>query len=167
MRKSLVLALALGTVVPSSARSQSSWDRYKPGTLRTIVAEHDTEVGTACDTVRPCTMISAKDFATATHVTFLGEWQPLSPETIKHITTWAKTFRIDTAVAASFAQELLVREDSLEYWLPMQRVLVDAFKSEVPTGHGATLLAIFTGGYVERNEPPRWVFLVNEFQADD
>lgn len=167
MHRAILLALTFWTVVPSVVRSQSTWERYQPGTLGSIVTDHNAGIGTACDTVRPCMMISAKDFATAAHVTFLGAWRPLAPEAIEHITTWAKTLGIDTTVAASFGQELLVREDTLEYWLPIQRVLVDDFRDEVPTGHGVTLYAIFTGGYLERGDPQVWVFLINEFQADD
>jgi len=167
MRRSIFLVLTLSAFAPSVGRSQSNWDRYKPGTLSSIVTSNNADIATACDTLRPCTIISAKDFATAAHVSFLGEWRPLSPAVAQQITVWAKTVGIDTAVAATFGQELHVREDTLEYWLPIQSVLVDDFKKEVPAGHGVTLLAMFLGGYLERDATPQWVFLVNEFQADD
>jgi len=62
-----------------------------------------------------------------------------------------------------FKDELLFREDSVEYWLPVQSQVLPYFANEMTPGDRVWLFIVWPGG-TARSKRPDWVFLVNEFQ---
>ena len=65
------------------------------------------------------------------------------------------------------AEELLFSEDGIEYWLPVQSVLIPHFKRELSKGESLDLFAAWIGVTFAEPGKREHVFLVNEFEKAD
>ncbi len=67
-----------------------------------------------------------------------------------------------------FTTEMLFIEDGIEFWLPVQDVLIPDFGRELHKGEGVTLFADWIGiTYPEQGGSRLHVFLVNEFERSE
>ena len=160
----LVVA-CIGVHSLGSAQS-NNWERYRPGTLRARIAAEAASAREGCDSVRPCTIISAVDFPTETHVKYLGEFRKLTVAEREFIADWARATRMPDSVATIFTHAIHVQEADTAFWLPIQGVLMEPFRNEVQKGKRASLLVIYLGAFWPSNESLQWGFLINEFAAE-
>ena len=65
-------------------------------------------------------------------------------------------------IADAFKREVKVREGGVDYWLPVQEVLVPAMTSELRQGEEIELFVIYVGQVDGRH-----LFLVNAFEHKD
>jgi hypothetical protein len=81
----------------------------------------------------------------------------MADETQRFIATWADAMSLPQA-PAMFHREVLVLEDGIEYWLPVQDVVADAMIRELEPGQAIEIFAVYAGQSLHDH-----VFLVNEF----
>ena len=160
-RFGILLTLAL-SVAPLAA--QSSWDRYKPGSVGAIMAQEREGVLTQFS-LGPGhhTVISGASFPTRATVEFLDSSRATPPGRIAVLEAWAKSLHINVDVHSLLTTELLFREDSLRLWLPVQAVLVPSFRTELGRSDFVTLFVGYVGAEGQGSAID-WVFVVNEFE---
>jgi hypothetical protein len=94
--------------------------------------------------------------------------EPLSREKLAFIVDWATSVSAQMSreqVAALFRSEGLFREDSTEYWLPVQSQLIPYMKEELRVGDEVTLYLVWIGALKSSSAELDRVFLVNNFPA--
>jgi hypothetical protein len=89
-------------------------------------------------------------------VQYSGRLRPMADETQRFIATWAEALSLPQA-PATFHREVLVLEDGIEYWLPVQDVVADAMILELEPGQAIEIFAVYAGQSLHDH-----VFLVNE-----
>ena len=160
-RFGILLTLAV-SAVPVAA--QSSWDRYKPGSIGAIIVQEREGVLTQFKLGQGHhTVISAASFPTRATVEFLDSSRATPPERTAVLAAWAKSLHITIDIHAALTTELLFREDSLQLWLPVQQVLVPSFRNELKRGDLVTLFVGYIGAEGQGSIID-WVFVVNEFE---
>ncbi len=138
----------------------SKWERYKPNTFEQIVAENSQEmVNEPAGYYVPMPELPAK-----VKVVYTGKTRNTSKERLAFIYLWAKTVgaKIDDSNQV-FGTEMLFKEGSREYWLPVQTQLIPFFRDELKVGDEVTLYTIWIGTNIKEDRSTDWVFLVNEF----
>jgi len=83
----------------------------------------------------------------------------MADETQRFIATWAEAMSLPQA-PATFHREVLVLEDGIDYWLPVQDVVADAMIRELEPGQAIEIFAVYAGQSLHDH-----VFLVNEFMT--
>ncbi len=155
-------ALLLLLAAPA-ARGQ--WERYQPRTLRQLTTEQVEEMRTFLEPPAPDVALSGRDFPSRVRVIYTGQSRELTGASAQLLWLWVAAFGIEPEDAALFAREMLFREGSDEYWLPVQDPLIPHFESELRPGDSVTLYLIWIGARREGDEVVG-VFLVNEFDKE-
>ena len=149
-QRGLVWTLLLPTLL-LAASPRPDWSRYGPGRLGDLVRANSGVQDTLVLTSVP---IRAR-------VEYRGRFRPLGDTTQRFLTTWADAMSLPQAPAA-FHREVLVLEDGIEYWLPVQDVVGDAMIQELEPGQAIEIFAVYAGQSLHDH-----VFLVNEFVTED
>lgn len=66
-----------------------------------------------------------------------------------------------------FTEEFLFAEDGVEYWLPVQSVLIPHFKREMSKGQSLDLFTAWIGVTFAEPGKRQHIFLVNEFEKTE
>lgn len=156
----LILTLLLFTTntFGQQQTGEDTWARYKPGKLNSIIKSHtnpfdtfDKGIDLGSDPVRA-------------RVTYTGLSRPTSAKKQRFIAFYMESLGTPES-AKKFMTEMLFIEDRVEFWLPVQDVLLPHFREELRKGDVVTVLANWIGiTYPERNGSRLHVFLVNEFE---
>jgi hypothetical protein len=163
--RSMFLFFALLLLAPTSAvRAQSSWDRYTPGTLASIMAAHDSTIRASWDGGKPSEHFSGDSYPTIATAIYLGQSRPIDRNRLSIIRTWGKSFMRDTAMANDFHREYLFQEGKLRIWLPVQDTVASFFPRELRAGQPVKLFVSWLGAFYEGREVT-WAFIVNEFDS--
>ena len=148
-QQGLVWTLLFPTLLLAASPSPD-WSRYGPGRLGDVVLANSRVQDTLVLTSVP---IRAR-------VQYSGRFRPLGDDTQRFIATWADALSLPQAPAA-FHREVLVLEDEIEYWLPVQDVVADAMIQELEPGQAIEIFAVYAGQSLRGH-----VFLVNEFVTE-
>jgi hypothetical protein len=140
------------------AYGQSSWDNYKPRTLNEIIKRHSHPEAFKVDS-----FLTANTFPSQVKVTYTGTSRKIPVAKKAHISDWVKMFKADMGLVDLFETELLFIENSVEYWLPVQKQVIPYFEQELKKGETVTLFTIWIGAKKIEGKW-NWVFLVNEFE---
>jgi hypothetical protein len=146
-------------------RSQSTWDRYNPGTLAAIMEQHDSVIRASWDGKNPSEHFSGDNFPTIASVIYEGSARPIDPDRLGIVRTWGKTFRRDSTIAQDFHREYLFQEGKQLLWLPVQDTVASFFAKELRPGQRVKLYVMWLGAYYAGRDII-WAFVVNEFEAD-
>lgn len=159
----LTLTLLLFTI-HITAQQQSStdtWSRYRPGKLSDIIKAHTNPVE-----ARDKGIDLGSDPVRAT-VTYTGMSRPTVATKQRFIAFYMESLGTPE-FAKEFETEMLFIEDGVEFWLPVQNVLVSYFRKELNKGEHVTLFANWIGiTYPEQGRSRMHVFLVNEFEKSE
>ena len=145
--------------------AQSSWARYKPGTLAAIMEQHDSVIRASWNGKNPSEHFSGYDFPTIATVIYEGSARPIDPDRLSIVRSWAKTFKRDSTIAQDFHREYLFREGKQLLWLPVQDTVASFFAKELHPGQSVKLYVMWLGAYYA-GQGITWAFVVNEFEAD-
>ena len=148
-----------------AAPAQSSWARYKPGTLAAIMEQHDSVIRASWNGKNPSEHFSGDNFPTIASVIYEGSARPIDPDRLSIVRIWGKTFRSDSTMAQDFHREYLFREGKQLLWLPVQDTVASFFARELHPGQRVKLYVMWLGAYYEGRDIT-WAFVVNEFEAD-
>ena len=163
----LLLACALKPQVPILL-AQTTWDRYTPGTLASVIQQEEGMVREAIvrhpDSVEH-RYISAWDFPTRARLIYMGRSRPLSPERRELLRLWGRALQKPADFIARFKKEHLFREDSLELWLAVQSVLERHLAAEAEPDRLILAFVLFVGGHYAGADIT-WLFLMNRFDAE-
>ncbi len=158
-----LLTVLLSTCVPA-LEAQSTWDRYRPARLDTVIQNHSRLPDTLPDASESKKLLTiSRAFPLRTKLEYGGEIRSISSTTERLIQSWAKARGIDAPVKELFDNEVLFVGEERSYWLPVQSKLVPFLKNEWPKGGLLELYVQFVGVWV-KNGDPTWVFVVNGYE---
>ncbi|MCP4542983.1 MAG: hypothetical protein GY832_38185 [Chloroflexi bacterium] len=134
------------------------WPHYLPRSLGDIM---DTESGYIKDT--PDYIMSAEFYPSRVLVTLTGERRLITSDRKERIGWWLQAFNLEQPSVELFEEELLIVEDSGEYWLPVQSGVLGYLSAEVAEGEQVLLFVALAGAKLEANGEYDWLFLINEY----
>jgi len=157
----LALLLFTAHTFGQQQAGEDTWARYRPGKLSSIIKAHtnpsddlDGGVDLGSDPVRA-------------RVTYTGISRPTLATKQRFIAFYMESLGTPD-FAKKFETEMLFIEDDVEFWLPVQDVLLSYLRKELHKGEGLTLFANWIGiTYPERGGNRIHVFLVNEFEKTE
>jgi hypothetical protein len=140
---------------------EDTWARYRPGKLSSIIKAHTNE----SDTLDKGVDLGSDPVRA--QVTYAGRSRPTLTKKQRFIAFYMNSVGTPE-FAKKFMTELLFIEDGVEFWLPVQDVLLPYFSKEIHKGESVTLFANWIGiTYPARGESRAHVFLVNEFENSE
>jgi len=171
----LKILLLLSALSAGKSFAQSSWDRYKPGTLAAVMNEGESTIRAALretDSVtrnaaggrKPSQHFLGYDYPTVATVIYKGDSRRVDPIRRELIADWGRTYRRDSSIVADFSREYLFQEGDKLLWLPVQDRVASFFPKELRPGQRVSLWTMLLGGYYDEGAIT-WAFIVNEFKA--
>jgi hypothetical protein len=148
-----VAVMVAGCFMLGIARAEFNYKRYRPYSLAQAVADHTHDE--EADWV-----IAAGSFKYRVRVTYTGQRRDIKVSVRQLIANWVKSLDLSPKILDLFKQEILVREDGSQYWLPIQEELLPHVAREIRTGDLVDLYIMRVGSTQTES-----VFIVNEFQA--
>jgi hypothetical protein len=142
---------------------EDPWARYTLGTLAAIVKRESATILEEPSQVQSI-VVSAETYPTRATVVYTGQTRALSVDHRRVLVGWMRSFLRDTALAAQYSREILVREKRHEWWLPVQDVTLAAIRREAKSGRTIVLFTQWMGALV-RNERIDWVFAVMTMES--
>jgi len=165
-RKLLQFALFFGMMLSGSlAYGQGfPWDDFKPRTLKEIVAmESDVESRRDKDK-KNAVVLHADILPSRVRVTYTGSTRLISQTKKDFLLQWAQMYAANPEEYAKLYEvDMLVTEDGVEYWLPVQKRGLPHFEKELKKGEAVDLYLIRVGG-IRTESKWDWLLLIEEFQ---
>jgi len=143
----LGVSVSVFTVAPGDVQS-FDFSRYRPLAIGELVKNYPGQEGLA---IVPDIPIRAK-------VLYFAEFRDLRDDSRRLIVAWAESMNLPR-VPRAFQREMKISEAGIEYWVPVQEVLVPSLKAELGPGEEIELFMIYIGQVYGRH-----VLLVNEFE---
>lgn len=159
------LVAGLCLMSPLSVQAQSSWDAYRPGSIRQVVALQDSSIRATPRNELPTWITPGNQFPTRAVMTYTGESRPIDRTRRQIIRLWALSFRRDSSIPELFSREFRFKEGQREFWLPVQDSVATYFPRELQPGRAVTVYVTWLGAYYAGGDIT-WAFVVNEFDAD-
>ncbi len=165
---SRAIIVALLFAFPNRASlAQSTWDRYKPGTLSAAISAADSMVRQSLIEVpdkHPSEHFLGDKRAILATVIYKGDSRPINP--IKHqlIARWGMSILRDSSIAADFDREYLFQEGDKLFWLPVQDTVATFFPKELRPGQPVSLFVMLIAAY-SADDVITWATIVNEYEA--
>lgn len=166
--KAAIIVAAFLILMGGQARAQDNWDKYQPRTLKEI-----TTVLAAASLKNPDVRItngrgdeivmSAGGFPSQVKVLYTGSSRKVSERKKEVIIAWLRTYGKPPEYLSLFETEYLFTEDSIQYWLPVQKQVAAYFDKELHKGSPVNLYLVWIGARKEQGQAEH-VFLVNEFE---
>lgn len=162
------LAAAIGLLLSSatSLHSQSSWDRYIPGTLSAVATHVQTDLVRALDTTGIGHVLAESDYPTRAKVVYAGEWRSITHAARDVIESFVSATGLDSQVVSYFREEALFVEDGVRHWLPVQAPVAGRIRAELTPGVSVTVFAMWVGAQ-QFGARLRSVFIVNHFVTSE
>ena len=162
------LAFFLGLLLVGApidiGRAQSTWDRYKPGTIRGVIQQNDSSIRANSPGKLPSWVVTGNQFPTVARVVYRGDSRPVDSIRAEIVRRWGVSFLRDSSMARRFRREYLFQEDQTLLWLPVQDTVASYFPRELHTGQEIALYVLWLGAYYAGDDIT-WAFVVTEFDA--
>jgi hypothetical protein len=171
MKLKLIFGALFFSLMVVQAFAQSSWDAYKPRTLKeitTTIAEKsikNPDVLITAPKNESTIILSYNSYQSQVKAIYTGESRKISGQRKEVISAWLKTLNKPKEYLDLFEDEYLFTENSVEYWLPVQKQVASYFREELKKGDMVTLLVAWLGVRKEKENLDN-IFVVNEFEAE-
>lgn len=133
--------------------AEFNFDSYRPYSLAQAIADHPHQE--QADWV-----VEAGIFKYRVRVTYTGQQREMTANVKQLLGHWVRALGHDPKILDLFKNEILIREGTSQYWLPIQETLLPFLAKEVKPGGAVELYIIMIG-----SAKTEWVFAVNEFQS--
>lgn len=156
------------TPLPTGTPEPSGWDRYQPRTMTEVIdiINEEVELDTREEDVLYLEMNSDYHYPSNVQLIYSGEYREVTDPRKMMITSWVGSFASQLTPREQeeiFATEVLFTEDGAEYWIPVQKSLIEIMKDELKAGDEVTVLIVWMGEISEADEID-YVFLLNAFK---
>lgn len=153
--------LILFVAIDSSARS---WDEYRPRTLKSVIDLHASNVAELKE--EKALLLTGDNFPSKVTLKYLGKSRPLTGKRKELVEAERKSLRdtLPANLVEMFGTEMLFREGDGEYWIAVQKPLLQYLPKEVRVGDSFTAYVIWLGA-IKSAGKWEWVFAMNEFDA--
>jgi hypothetical protein len=156
----LLLVVFVTCVCAFSQEQDDPWAKYVPRKLSEVVKANNNE---DMQQTRGVAIVTGSITIKA-RVIYVGRSRPIPADKKSLIKLWMQSNKISEEVFQMFAEEFLFSEDGVEFWLPVQNVLIPHFKKEMRNGESLDLFTAWIGVTDAEPGKRKHVFLVNEFQ---
>lgn len=158
-------AFTLAFVGGASSQVQDRWSRYEPRTIQSIIKMHDQDLPHD-NFVGDQLFISADSFPSRVKLAYLAKSRPLSTKKNLVLETWRRMLKnqVPSDLNEVFSTEVLFREGTEEYWIAVQKPLLEPLPKEVKTGQVVDAYVILMGA-IKVDDHWEWLFAMNEFDA--
>ena len=156
----LLLVLVSTYVCAMSQEQDDPWAKYVPRKLSEVVKANNT----ADMQQTPGVAIVTGSITIKARVIYVGRSRPIPQDKKSLIKLWMQSNKFSEEVFEMFAEEFLFSEDGVQYWLPVQSVLIPHFKKEMHKGESLDLFTAWIGVTFAEPGKRKHVFLVNEFE---
>ena len=160
MRALAVIAAFAASLPPLSA--QSSWCRYKPGSIGQLIAVNRGGINDSLREDQKNWIINNQFAGLRASVRYVGTTRRLSGNDSTFLDAYFFRVAPDTAFRALFHQEQAFVDGRDTLWLAVQDSLIPEMAEEARTGDSVTLFTSWLGG-VQQGPHVQWMFVVNEF----
>lgn len=170
MKLKFVGCALLVMLVTSQAFAQAGWDNYKHRTLKEITtvlfeaSSKDPDVVITKDKVFSI-ILSRDTFPSQVKVLYQESSRKVSDKKKEVIAAWLRVYGKPEEHLQLFEMEYLFVEDSVEYWLPVQKQVASFFEKELRKGDKVNLYVAWLGARKESGSVDQ-VFIVNEFDKE-
>src|SRR5256884_8035973 len=97
------LALFLGPILVGApihmGQAQSTWDRYKPGTIRGVIQQNDSSIRANSPGKLPSWVVTGNQFPTLARVVYRGDSRPVDPIRAETFRRWGGSFLRESFMA--------------------------------------------------------------------
>ena len=163
LRFILLTALSIVAALPSNAHGQSS-EEGRPRKFAAIMADERAIVvqAFASDPDRRIAL-GGISFPSYPSIVYMDSLRAIAPERKDLIRRWITSYGIDDQTPEMYESEMLIGEDGLELWLPVQNELIPHLETRLERGDSVTLFAVWVGAL---GSPANidWVFIVYGFR---
>ena len=156
----LILIALLCTTFTGTA--WAGWNDYDPATLSQITAKH-AKYSSKRKVPKGAvvTNLHSNGDPFRSTVLYLGKVRSMKRDRRSFIKMWGESAKKNTAkLAKTYKKEILVRENSKTYWIPIQEILVIHLKRDVKK-NGEVMLFMKYIGTIGKNP----ISLIEEFRA--
>ncbi|HZE64891.1 MAG TPA: hypothetical protein VE056_13490 [Pyrinomonadaceae bacterium] len=161
LRLVLLAFFALTTCASAQGQDEDPWAKYTPDKLSEVIKAH---------TFRNMQNERGVDIGShplRARVIYSGKSRPIPSDKKSLIKFWMQSNKYSEEILKMFDKEFLFLEDSREYWLPVQNVLIPHFKEEMHEGESVDLFAAWIGITFAKPGKRQHVLLVNEFEKPE
>lgn len=160
IRRIFAPVLAAILSLSSLAQGQDSFARYKRGKLSAVIKAHTVRYGEGEEGV------DLGSDPVKARVTYTGESRPTPEKKRKFIAYWMGSGGMPEEDVEKFGVEFLFIEDSVEFWIPVQDVLIPHFLKEMRKGEQVDVFALWIGTTFPEHgkRQGQHVLIVNEFE---
>jgi hypothetical protein len=156
--------------VISQVLAQEGWDKYKHRTLKeitTVLAEASFKDPDVLITNHKggSIILSRDTFPSQVKVLYRESSRKVSDKKKEVIAAWLRVYGTPQEHLNLVEAEYLFMEDSIEYWLPVQKQVASHFEKELQKGDRVNLYVAWVGARKESGSVDQ-VFLVNEFEKE-
>jgi hypothetical protein len=149
--------------LPSFERNSRGFDhsRYHPSKLIDVAKEYDKVIEADIKNApagKAFILIESLSRAIRVKAEFTNEFRTPSEEHITVVKAWLRAFEREKYMDL-FQHEVKIREDNIEYWLPIQEQLVPFLQKETRPGEVAEFYIVYLGAHNVDH-----VLVINEFQ---
>ena len=137
------------------------YEKYHPSKLIDVTKEYDKVIDGDLKNVprgNAFILIEALSRAMRVKAAFSNEFRIPSEEHITVVKAWLKALNRENYLDL-FRHEVKVREDNIEYWLPIQEQLIPFLQKEIHPGEIAEFYIVYFGANNFNH-----VFVINEFR---
>ncbi len=149
----------------------STWDRYQVRTLQNLRELTDPLLALLDEAPAQYPSIYLEfseeyQYPSRVQVLYTGQFREIAPERQFAIARWAEAFLPNLAdkYIPLFQHEVLVREGSDEYWMPVQEPLIPYMENELLVDGKATMFVVWIGALLPGPEEVDRIYLINEFR---
>jgi hypothetical protein len=158
-----VIVLVLLMITETNAQG-FPYDDFLPRTLREIVASNvESQKDIKQHATKTQIIIDADPLPSVVRVTYSGKARPIPGQRRNYLKLWISAMGKKPEFIDLYDQEMLIKEDSTDYWLPVQKQLIPHFREEISDGQAVDLYLLRLGGQLVGPEWD-WMFIIEEFR---
>ena len=158
----IVISFLIATNVWSQDK-QNHWDQYEPRTLRSII-DTNQEFAKKLNSNKKAMLLTGDNFPSQVRLTYLVDSRALPTEQKVLLDAWRKASRDIAPPEDVFTTQVRFEEDSREYWILVQKPLLDALPKELSRGQALDAYVMWIGA-IKVGKRWEWLFAMNEFEA--
>jgi len=167
-----LITLWLSALLPTYCIAQQSaseqWGKYEPRTLASIIKFNKPlceEMDSAPEAQgKKKILLTGDNFPSLVILTYEGKSRPLEGPRQEVLVAWAKTTGRSEYMTKVFETEGLFRENGVDFWVALQKPLVDPLSKEVKVGQHITAYIMWMGT-IKVEDHWEWLFAMNEYDA--
>jgi hypothetical protein len=159
----IAISVLLAAANVWSQEKQDYWGRYEPRTLQSII-DTNQEFAKKLNSDKKAMLLTGDNFPSKVRLTYMVDSRPLPAEQKVLMDSYRKAMKDNAPAEDVFTTQIRFEEDSCEYWILVQKPLLDALPKELSKGQALDAYVMWIGA-IKVGKRWEWLFAMNEFEA--